>query len=272
MITSLVLIAALLQPVAAIAFVPLLIPFIASAVLHVSVAAVGLYYAMRPNVPTIMDSQGNLYRKSGATWVDLKGSPPAVKTQNVTAKMDYAKVGTLASKMVANDKTYPQMYEATHKSITLITASTPVGAGILPYAGATHGQYVTSKEVGSAQPCQTPMSDYNWHISNAVQFYYAEPGYPGLCRTTVFGLDNSNLPPVRVATLPEYQTAVAANLLDPSPNAVKSALQSELDKMFQDPDYVPTFTDDTTGLPYAPPLRVLLARRMKWQSIIMTGH
>lgn len=49
------------------------------------------------------------------------------------------------------------------------------------------------------------------------------------------------------ATSADFKTSVA-----PSGTAL-SAYQAELDKAMQDDSYVPTFTDATTGLPWAPP-------------------
>ncbi len=67
-------------------------------------------------------------------------------------------------------------------------------------------------------------------------------------------------PPPSPATPAQFRTSIA-----PAGVVTDSALQAELDKMISDPTYVPEFTDDTTGLPWAPPADVV--RPEKWTEI-----
>lgn len=59
----------------------------------------------------------------------------------------------------------------------------------------------------------------------------------------------------RAATIPETVNHLSGGI-DGSGGNISASFQTELDKILQDPAYVPTFTDDNTGLAFVPPANI----------------
>lgn len=229
-----------------------------SVALHVSAAVAGLYYAMKPGGSRSVSSAGDLSRPSNVTWVDLSSPSPSVVTKDISAKMSLSNAQMIADKKNADgsDK-YPAAKTAFKGSnLPNVTANSQVGALVNTSYGKA---VVVSTSVSSSTFASLTSSETTVDSgTGAIHFYaYGSPGPEGsnlwYSRTAVNLMPSDAMPPV-VAYPPER---VAENLSgSPTGGAVNasSAIQEELDKMFQDPDYVPTFSDDATGLPFVPPL------------------
>ena len=254
-IVAFMLVACLSAP--AYAFFPLAIPVVASTVLHV-VGAIGLYYAMRDDSVASVDTAGNIKRPSKAQWIDLTMEPPVIKKDNVTAKMDRNTLQTIADKLNPDGtKKYPTVHDALydkklpdHLPPTINSkigdiVSSPYGNVKINGKGTPTMVYNDSRANTTVWPENstyfTIYSDYN-ALSPGMMYYI----------NFQFTKDTGETP-TDVLKTPSQIASTLAN--DGLSGEVKSAYQAELDKMFQDPSYIPFFSDDTTGLPYYPPTK-----------------
>lgn len=238
------------------AFVPLAIPawyWAASVTLHVAGAAAGLYYSMKPSSSSSVTSSGEIKRPSSAVWIDLKDVNP-VKEKDVTASMSHSKAVQLAQKKdINNNLLYPTVESALFGS----------GSGPMTKDSSIGNTYNTNVGYGKVTAVRGPVTNtgqssqnctsVRWTATTAT-FAGASVG-GGLCTEGTKITFTSVGPPPKQ----EYPLATANGNLTglgyPGANGgtVASNYQSELDKMFQDPDYVPVFSDDTTGLPFSSP-------------------
>ena len=229
-------------------FVQIALPLVGSLALHVAGAA-GIYYYMKSGSTSSVSSVGDISRSSQVTWVSLDSSGVATtKTVDVTAKIPAATVKQIAQ---ANQSSYPQLATAQNtitppapaagvvmkNPVTGIsyrfTGSVNIYNGPGSCAFSTAGFNSTTRYIVCTTPGTNPLlgnHGESWEIAST-----ALPETPGT---------------VTPRSAPEVATALAQT---GSSGPVKSLYQAELDKMMQDPNYVPIFTSDTTGLPYSPP-------------------
>lgn len=239
------------------AFAPLVIPawyWGASVVLHVAAAA-GLYYAMAPGQSSAVSASG-VKRPSNAVWVDL--DTLNLNEKSLKAEMSLSKARQLASKTNPDStKKYPLAYSAFNGEgyeLANPTDSEP-GNSVNKYAQ-VNGQWVkltsyTGKYIGYIY--NPPEKTEPFIVNGKVYFPVgqATPYYSQLAQNMAYYTYTPVSPP---SPGPYSDSKSLENLTgSQSGGTLKSEYQSELDRMFQDPDYVPTFTDGTTGLPWAPP-------------------
>lgn len=219
----------------------------------------GVYYYTNPTTyPSTVNSAGNISKPSSVQWFDTKDltlpqpvPAPSVQEKSIKAEMSMSKAQELASKK-STDGTpvYPSVNSA-------LIAS--VGASVLQSAYMDPATIYTYNGVNFA-PGVPNANPYTWSCSvqnnplivftNATTIaHYTKIG--STCRETVYTkvVYYSTVPP-SPKPLPDAVASLSDPLLSGS---VNPSLQSELDKMFHDPDYVPVFSDSTTGLPYSPP-------------------
>jgi len=251
------------------AFLPLVVPMATAALLSYAVHAQilnGLYFYEKISsldFSTITPT-GTVTKPSEAVWIDLTLPTPAVVEKPVTATMPVSKLKELAAKPSsptnpAGGKKYPLVENAITSPLAWppqITAGSAVGDVV--YVPGYGQKIVSAKDENYYSLCSTTGAPAPTYSSSDVRFYRAgatsgAPCYstPQFIMTKIFVNPDTTQPPPPAA-VPDSQIPgrVAENGVS---GKVKTSLQSELDAMFQDPDYVPVFTDDTTGLPYAAP-------------------
>lgn len=241
--------------------------WIGSGILHVAGAAAGLYYYLKQGSSAKMSSGGDFTRDSNVAWVDMSGPVPIVTGDEIVAHLPLA----AAQKMAAdNTGKYP-------KSDAALNEYAGNGATRLSGTGATLPEGTLVNSGGKDYQITSgggdvPSTGFTILACTVGLTFSAAPG-GDLSRTTNFGVDASkhyfyknssgqtsyqnvvevSLPQIKVGKNPEdSKTALAPLTLSPN-DSQSLLLQAELDAMFQDPSYVPNFTDATTGLPYEPP-------------------
>ena len=230
-------------------FAPLGIPayyLVASAALHVAGAAAGLYYAMKPDTKPAVSSTGDVSRSSSVTWVDLTSDTPAVVEKSVTAKKDHSTVKSTVTKSVSD---YPSLNAAlVVPPVTVVNGlvgETVVGPNGTPVK-------ISSMTFGSINNADLGALIWNtWEGGGPFSYRVITTSgqYISQYKVVVAVATAGPLP----AAVPATPEQFSASIRNPDGTPKTSALEAELNKMMQDPDYVPTFTDDTTGLPWTPP-------------------
>lgn len=235
------------------------IAYVAAAIFHAQVAA-GLYYYMKPSTPSVVSPSGNISRPSEAVWIDLNLPTPALQTKALNAQMSKEKLRELA----ANKTKYPLVSAALEKDgllnyppipSSLTTTALAVGA-----KASVNGVAVTITGVSACNLWITSsgyLSETNATYSPCRAATEAEAGV-GVSYNVSRLYTHANVVPAPIPVkIPLTDAEIPAALgQTPTGGPVKTALQAELDKMFQDENYVPTFSDATTGLPDVPPPNV----------------
>lgn len=255
-ITSIILIFCLSSP--SFGFVALAIPLWyvgASVALHVA-AGLGIYYAMTPNGTSNVGSDGAVSRGSKVTWVDLNSN--SVQEKDISASLSYDQIKSISS---ASPSSYPYLATASKVQTPGSSVITPDKDSIL-----SPGAYVNvngnTYQITSAR---NHVVGVNWSHTDVLQagqgnlyiYFDKTTEYNSTYGYKYGGVDTYAMtpatppPPAYVSATPsQFAANIAAS---GSSGSVKSLYQAELDKMMQDPSYVPTFTDSTTGLPFTPP-------------------
>lgn len=236
------------------AVVPVVIPvayWVASAVINAGILGVGVYATLKDGGKTTVSPSADAKRPVDVAWVDLTLPVPAVVETSVNASMTKEKMMQLAQ----DDVKYPLLHEKlTENGVTALTPSVQIGDVVdIPTLGY---RKITGKNfypAGSAGSLSVPESWYGTtRVSTTNVGLYGGPK-PPTNSPDVTTLNYGNfvtLPTPRPVTPSEF----AESVTDPITNISLSPYQLELDKMFQDPNYIPAFTDSSTGLPVAPPL------------------
>ncbi|MGD9686359.1 MAG: hypothetical protein AB7U43_05230 [Desulfobacter sp.] len=241
------------------AFFPVGIPALyygASALVHLGAAA-GLYYALKPDAPSSVSGTGDVSRPASVVYVDLTGDTPMVVENNLTAKQTSDQIINIAK---SKPTEYPALSNAT--AGTYNSSSLPVGSTAPTASGLKYqitGGAVTFSDNCFLNPYTHP--SYPTFPMFSTGWYYTAPIAIGQGRCPV---NNTNVVSYR------YPAVATSNPLTPPPPISPSQLaqnlsgsstggsalpsvQGELDKAMNDPNYTPTFSDATTGLPWAPP-------------------
>lgn len=238
----------------AFAFVPIAIPAVAigaGALVGAAINLAGLYFFMKPGSSGSVNASGVIKRPSGAVWVDLKDFN--LNEKNITASMSHSKAVELANKKDSSGNyKFPTVRSAligstaepmSPSSVVGTIYSTNVGFGRVT---ATRGPVTNTGQ--STQNCTT-----RW-TSSYVIFPGASTGGGFCTEGAKITFTSASAPPEQEYTVPRSnQNLTGLGPAGANGGDVASNYQTELDKMFQDPDYIPTFTDDTTGLPFSPP-------------------
>lgn len=226
----------------------------------------GIYYYYHTNQPFNVSGDGSgLSHSSTVTWIDLTKTSlpvPTLVEKPLHAHMDTASIRALVESKPGE---YPGLKVALQNHSPLDPSDpnsqqsqiySPDGATFYQQEGGTH---FTGKFYG-----QAPGGVF-WHWND----YYQRVA----CNFYVGGTETINGVDYDIFNV--YTVIMAANTVDPPPASDQSfrnnltqnssstvdlpavsTYQAELDKMLADPDYTPTFTDDTTGLPYVPPVSI----------------
>lgn len=222
-------------------------------------------YGMLPSSATshVIASTGDISRRASANYIEIDMSKiPVARSKPVTAHMPFSVAQSMSGKL-KSDGTYE--YPAAHAAFNVADASplspTSLVGNIVvaPLAGTVKITSKTSSCPGGAyyySPTMNYCNSYNTqcYTANTSSSFNGTNYYCMYVYNVV-----PAVPVTRPRTGPEFHDAVA----DSGGYVTGAALQSELDKMFQDPTYTPTFTDDSTGLPYAPPAGLPSAAQIK---------
>lgn len=256
-------------------FIPAIVPVIAigAGALIAAGLNLGVLYGMLTSDGTshLVNSSGDISRKAEAKYIEIDmNSLPVVRSKPVTAHMPFDKAQQIATKKnLDGSNKYPAAYPKFVGINTLKTSdyvgsspvkpSLPLNSLLLQNISTltNYSKYLkvaTVPSVHSTSGCTCKQAGINGISVNASYIVLCEDHTNPTSYTTYsYGYSN-NQPAPPPSPLPP--PVVAANLSGSSSGGaiVDSPLQAELDKMFQDPDYVPAFTDDSTGLPYSPPV------------------
>lgn len=246
------------------AFDPITIPalYYGAAALGLGAAGAGVYCAMKEGVPSTVDVAGTIYRKASVAWVALStANLPALMNGNLTVSKTLTQIFGHAQ---AKPTVYPKLAAAVKSSDTplllsgnMTASQVAVGSTVTMPDGTS--RTITEMWYGSGMSmydnCSNPRDNGNgvWIVglgAGAFEYdtqqcgvsrYYSQTAFMRVSGETV-------TPTVRPATASEFKQKVA-----PSGTVTDSGYQAEIDAMMKDATYVPTFTDDTTGLPFAYP-------------------
>lgn len=234
--------------------------WVTSAAVHVGAGAVGVYYALKSNQSSKTDSAGTISRPAAAVFIDSKDLQVVEKQLN--AKLPKTEVERISSKQPAK---YPKLKAATSK-LSYPGYDDP---SALP---ATTQSYVVNQQIHlTASKCvkvsyvEGSTAAWNGNVSGSLSGWRDFPNdgffevyhptsehgnYPNAVwiEKVHYTVQTAPTPITVPKSVSEYLASVA-----PTGTVEDTALQDELDQMMQDPDYVPVFSDATTGLPYAPP-------------------
>lgn len=213
-------------------------------------SSVGVYYFTNPSsYPPKVDSIGNISKPSAVQWVnasDLSSPDASVQKKDISAQMSFDKVKLIGNRFdLAGDlPLYPKVYAALNTPALESYATVSVG-----------GVFMDNNQIP-----RTCTSRDNYVMGDGAAFteWYGDhvTSFPGSVYPERAPYLHVYFDPSVVAIVPVEPTSASqfASLTAMSDGTATPAYRAEMDKMFQDPSYVPTFTDDTTGLPYAPPV------------------
>lgn len=267
-IISIVVLSLFLSVQTSSAFVPLTIPawYYGAGALAVGGGA-GVYCAMKSGYASTVDVAGDLRRKSGVAWVTLSAANlPVLHESNVTAKKTYAQI-------VAAVSAQPTLYAKLKAAITTLVYPGYTNVVALPSSGLTYS-IGSSVHLGSGRCVQVILTEgstaaWNGNVSGSLsgikdfpssgffEVYHPDGSHPGYPNAVWIEKDYYT---VKTAPTPSELTAAPADFkaaVAPTGTVTDSGYQAELDKALQDTTYIPTFTDDTTGLPFAYPPAVM---------------
>ncbi|MRR55328.1 MAG: hypothetical protein EG822_12610 [Deltaproteobacteria bacterium] len=236
---------------------PELAPYVAgSAVIHGAAAIAGLYYYLRDGGRSSVTPDGKIKTPAEVQWIDLK--EPAVKTKPLNTETSLDLIRALTEKKDPNDNyIYPALRNALNgiPEIPSLNYNTGIGQ-IVTVNGSI--RRVTAAVTGGSCSIWEP-----WCAGiSATQVTASYPdGTPQQVTITKtegntrywkdFTLASTAPPPPGPLPLTQVVRNLSAD--GTGTGLVNQALQNEINRMHQDPDYVPTFSDETTGLPHAAP-------------------
>lgn len=225
----------------------------ASAAIHTAAIALGVYFTAKAANANINQSTGAVTKPTAVAWIDLTLPTPALVEKNVQTKMTADQLKLLAT-------SNPTKYPLTNALFATPPAAIPVPTGVIPDGTVVtlDGQnyrvsgYATGGFVGCAA---NPTYIF---LGMVTQLIPSGTPNPDLCPGSTNYAEGSsrrmyNTQNVTPFVAPTTAAVTAALTQADIPGRVNSKYRSEIDAMIKDPNYVPTFTDDTTGLPFAIP-------------------
>jgi hypothetical protein len=218
----------------------------------------GVYYFTNPTTDTTVNSSGAIKEPLTVQWVDLTSSFPSVVTKPITATLSNSEL-----KKVVNQT--PVKYPSIKSALTgfrepdAMTKDSPVGGCFsdpktpsLPFPPTSAVPCALITSVASSSTLVTDNAGCNdtWTKSgNMYTLYNFHPGSTRWCDQKSY-----NTMPSDAGAGDVSPSGFAKNLTGSlAGGAVNNLVKAEIDKMMSDPNYVPVFSDDTTGLPYSPP-------------------
>jgi hypothetical protein len=236
------------------------IPVAATAAATAIVMAGGVYYYLKDGGSSFISLTANIKRNAAAAYYVIDS---ANRVSNMIVKELIANHSTssLIESVNSNPAAHPVIAEAiansedkaalkpgdivnvNGKSYKLgslktestaeITATNPV-TKITVYSG-----YITIESYSYSREVISGTTTLTYYMRNIKQYYYTE------------------VPLTDPTPLPTNITDLASQLRNADGSPKSQAIQDELDRAMQNPGYVPTFTDATTGLPWVPPADVV---------------
>ncbi len=255
----------------AFAFVPFVVPVITVAAASLLAVAGGVYYTSLPSSSSshIVDSVANISRSSSCLYIALTSAPvPEIQSSPVHAQLPFSDIQKI---IAAHPSDYPLTRFALEMPGQLLPSQIPPGADGSQYVGTVFAdtvggtlvkayQYVSHNVMSNPGLVPSSYSQYypaNHYFHIYLSYYSKINGVDGYTTEHWVFLSNPASPPPPRAATPTEAARHFAGLPDgavvPTSSNILPSFQTEIDKMLQDPEYVPSFTDDTTGLPYAPP-------------------
>ena len=272
---------------------PAAAPYIAGAALLGMVAGSNVYMGSQSSstsgyTPSV-SSNADITKPTDAVWIDLNNSQFTVETQKEQVKITAAALQALAAETNSDGSNkYPLTYAALYTTPSLPKPDTGTILQLPNGNKYVMTQYSNSCVNGSPN-CPTGSNNNanacGWapdagatQISGGVEvfrypsqyIYASQPNTNSGCSGTYNYLVNYTLTATSstVSTpTPKPLSTQLTNLTGTgSAGALQSQFNSEIDNMLKDPNYVPNFTDASTGLPYAPPAGALSLSQMQTQS------
>ena len=227
-----------------------LAPYVlASVAIHGTAAVAGLYYYLKPKSSNShIAANSDVIREAEVQYIDLSAPVPMLNLKPVKAKIPIESVKTFAA---SNPTKYPNLSAALNPiSNTIMVNDSPVSVGV--YLGSFSENYdcfpgySTSTTTYQGAPA---LSVKTWADGSYTYTYYSIP--------------------VTAPTTPATKLQALTGSTDGG--NLSSNYQDEIDNMLQDPSYVPSFSDGSTGLPYVAPPSYQVATPEQVASYNATG-
>lgn len=257
------------------AFLPVAIPawYYGAGALAVGGGA-GVYCAMKTGYVASLDLSGNLMRKAGVAYVAMSSGLPTLFEKGVTARLSFASLMGAAS---SKPSTYPNLNAAVQPVTTKTPTTLAVGTQVKEWyvntgyykivrfdksntntwgpsspapTDGSYNQKISLNYYGSGRHLLQVGSNWNsqpWDLGFKYCAFYEVSSDSTANDSTIV---NPKVSPTPTQLVTKLTTAGAGT-------DAQTVYQAELDAMLQDDEYVPTFTDDTTGLPLTYPPGVL---------------
>lgn len=231
---------------------PELAPYVAtSLVIHGAAAVTGLYYYLRDGSRSSVAADGTVKTPAQVQWIDLTLETPAVQTKNIQTETSFNKQKNIVN---ANPSKYPNLHSALNvpnqKPAPVISMNvgdkfTYNGTSYIVTTKHDRQEFISGVPPNGGLPMLVSGGarlEVYFVTGNTAQ-YSVKWGYD-LYDITPSTPDITTTP----ATVSQYVSTISE-----TDSKLKAAYQAEINKMHQDENYIPTFTDETTGLPAAPP-------------------
>lgn len=244
-------------------------------------AMIGVYYYTNPVTDySGVSATGEISKHSTVQWVDPSMTPPVSVNKPVTATMPLSEALMLSERKTGDLDKYPLVKNLLHKvdQVPIMTTegALTVGQVVLTALGSATVTSIVIKQGGQNANGSWPYSFGNGTGGNGysmagmttadvpinttqgvASFYSVMTGGSGTGQilqahkeikvSYVTGV----IAPTVARTAPEAVTALTGS---PAAGSITNpAVQAELDAMFHDPNYVPKFTDESTGGSFSKP-------------------
>lgn len=226
-----------------------LLPAAATAAATALGLAGGVYYYMQQGGGSLV-SPSNVARNAAAAYYVIDS---ANRVSNMIVKPLNANlsIGNIMGLAGSNPTAYPNLSYAA-------SGNGPIGplspGSIINYKA---GGSMLTGVVGSTRTlvgnCSATTVNCGSVFTNTAYYYYAvEPGTSWAYDIYRYPITPSTSP-ATIANPPASPSSFVGDVSNSDGSPKSQALQDELDKAMQDPTYTPSFSDATTGLPWAPP-------------------
>lgn len=230
---------------------PVVAPYLAAAVIIGAAGSTVIHSSQPSSTPGYapkVDASGNISKPSDVVYVDLVNHVPTVEDQKTNAVISYSQLQSIVS---ANPNSYPLTNAALHQ------LPAPAVGLVVPASDGSHVLLAAPYFASCVSPNYYGVKNYP---SNNYISFSGGPGNASGCDpqspSTSYKFTIVSSPLSTGATTPaQFKNVVASS------GVVSPTYQSEIDAMLHDPNYVPSFNDDT-GLPYAPPPGALSAAQI----------
>lgn len=214
----------------------------------------GIYYTIKPDSSTVSPT-GDISKPTTAVWIDAADMVP--KTKDLNAYVSDTVLRNIVTSP-SNEGKYPLLKQTLDGLVqdTISQTAPPGDVGSIGIFGGI--LYKTTNKFfqsGGGSGSGGTASNLIQTESNGMTFFDRSAGsyQQWIYECVKIG----PAPPSLVSNAMHVsRLAGKTEVINPfitSPIATDARYDAEIDKMLQDPMYVPVFTDSTTGLPYSPP-------------------